>query len=143
LGPMTETEVVQFIESLGALPGLGNAAELSKAEAIRVADACDRLPLAIRWSLSRARTASEALAVADNITKSRKTGDELLEFCFRRVFESMPTEEKGIVEVLSLFQRPLPTEALVVGTGHTHYRVLDAIEQLTKDALVQRLFDPE
>src|SRR5207248_508287 len=106
LGPMTETEVVQFIESLGALPGLGNAAELSKAEAIRVADACDRLPLAIRWSLSRARTASEALAVADNITKSRKTGDEPLEFCCRPGFARMPTEEQGILEARPPLQPP-------------------------------------
>jgi tetratricopeptide (TPR) repeat protein len=50
-----------------------------------------------------------------------------------------------VVQVLSLFSTPLPTESLLIGAGPggavTDPKVSDAIEQLVDDALVQRVFD--
>lgn len=44
---------------------------------------------------------------------------------------------------MSLFQRPVPAEAILVGAGLPHFKLLDATEVLVADALVQRLFDPD
>ena len=52
--------------------------------------------------------------------------------------------EKRVLEVLSLFQRPLSIEAILVGAGFVRQpRVTDAIEQLVEDALITRFFDPD
>jgi tetratricopeptide (TPR) repeat protein len=143
LGPLSDREVVDFIAAAAEQPGMAYAHELSEAEAVRIGDACDKIALAIRWTLSRSNSASEALATAESITQSGRRGEELLEFTFRRVFDSMTAAEKAILQVLSLFEAPLPTEALVVGAGRgsSHQKLLDAIERLREDALVSRLFD--
>jgi hypothetical protein len=86
LGAMTDDEAVTYIGSLARNPGLSYANSLTPAERMRIGQACDGLPLAIRWSLTRAKSASEALANAESIPATTKKGEELLEFCFRRVF---------------------------------------------------------
>jgi tetratricopeptide (TPR) repeat protein len=143
LGPLTEDEVSHYISSLARQPGFTYASDLSGPERSRIGGACDRIPLAIKWALARSKTATEALAVAESITKSGRRGEELLEFCFRRIFDSMPGTEKAILQVLSLFQRPLTTEAIIVGANLPPHKLLDAAEQLVEEALVQRLFDPD
>lgn len=143
LGPLTEPEVVKFIGALSKQAGFSYVTDLAPSEAVRVGNACDRIPLAIKWALARSKSAAEALSNADGITKSGRRGEELLEFCFRRIFDAMPATERAIVEVLSLFQRPLLTEALLVGANLPNYKLLDAVEQLVEDALVQRLFDAD
>jgi tetratricopeptide (TPR) repeat protein len=143
LGPLTEGEVDKFIVSLTSQPTFAHVAGLSGSERMRIGAACDGLPLAIRWALARSKSASEALATAESITASTRRGEELLEFCFRRVFDATPGAEKAVLEVLSLFQRPIPTEAVLVGANVPHFKVLNATEGLVADALVQRLFDPD
>jgi len=142
VGPFTDKEIVKYIKTLSKIRDLGYIRNLSDKECIQIGEACDKIPLAVRWALSRSRSAKEALLIAGNITKSRKHSDELLEFCFRRVFETMQTEEKAILQVLSLFQRPLPIEAIVVGSNMSLVKFQDVIELLVNDALIQRLFDP-
>lgn len=147
VGPLTEQELREFVGSLASAPGFGYVADLKASEIDRVGAACDRIPLAVRWALARASTAPEALFVADQITKSGRRGEELLEFAFRRVFDGMNAEEKRVLETLALFQAPLAPEALLVGsfTGSAAVadpRILDSIERLVDDALVQRVFDP-
>lgn len=150
VGPLTQPEVGAFIKSLQTIPGFGYVADLTPVEIERIGDACDRIPLAIRWSLARASSAAEALHTADSITKSGRRGEELLEFSFRRVFEGLEINERKILETLSLFQAPLSLEAILVGsnTGAPGQgfaldpKLLDSIEQLVDDALIQRVFDP-
>lgn len=143
LGPLTDDEGVLFIRSLAKLPGFTYVSEFSTAEASRIAEACDGIPLAIRWALARSKSASEALLMSEGITKTGRRGEELLEFCFRRVFESMPGPEKAVLHVLSLFQRPMPTEVILKGANLPHFRLIDATDELLADALIQRLFDPD
>lgn len=143
LGPLTGDEGIQFIKSLSKVSGFTYASELSSAEASRIAQACDGIPLAIRWALARAKSASEVLIVAEGITGSGRHGEELLEFCFRRVFDKMPGPEKAVLYVLSLFQRPMPQEVILKGANLPHFRLVDATDDLLADALIQRLFDPE
>src|SRR6266545_5889126 len=55
----------------------------------------------------------------------------------------MSKPEKSVLHVLSLFQRPILTEAVMAGTGLENYVLRGALEDLIDDALVQRLFDNE
>ena len=54
----------------------------------------------------------------------------------------MPGPEKAILNVLSVFQRPLPVEAILVGTALASYKLQDTLETLINDSLVQSIFDP-
>lgn len=146
VGPLTDTEVINFVRSLASTPGYGYVADLKPSEIDRIGAACDRIPLAIRWALARSRSAAEALFNADGITKSGRRGEELLEFSFRRVFDGLSPEERRVLETLALFQAPLPTETVLVGASMAKGFVadptlLDAISDLVDDALVQRVFD--
>lgn len=143
VGPLNEVEVDAFILSLARLPGLGYITELTRTERQRIGAACHGLPLAIRWTLGRSASAAETLSRADAIKAAGRSDDELLEFSFRRVFESMTVSERAVVEAISLFERPLPAEAVIVGTGLPSVRVGDALDDLVADAIVQRLFDSD
>jgi len=143
LGPMTEAEVTLFIDQLASRPGLAYLKELSGPEKIRISRACDGLPLAIKWTLARSKSAAEALSMADSITATQKKGEELLEFCFRRVFDDMSGLEKSILEVLSLFQRPLPAEAIIVATAASAQKVTDSLDDLFTDSMVSSIFEEE
>jgi tetratricopeptide (TPR) repeat protein len=143
LGALTDNEVVAYIGALGSNSGLKYATELSQTERIRIGNACDGLPLAIRWSLLRSKSAAEALVNAEAITATNKKGEELLEFCFRRVFDAMIGPEQGVLQVLALFQRPIPAEAIIVGSGLPAQKVTDAVDDLFADSMIQRLFDAD
>jgi tetratricopeptide (TPR) repeat protein len=132
-----------FIKSLGHLPGLGFLHDLPDAECEIIRNACDGLPLAIRWAVARAKNPSEAIKIAGAITNSGKMGEELLEFSFRRVFDSLSKDERALLQVLSLFQQPQPSEVLYVGSGISQLKMQDTLSALIKDALVQRYFDEE
>lgn len=140
---LKEAEGRAFIKSLGHLPGLGFLLDLPDAECETIRKACDGLPLAIRWAVARAKNASEAIKIAAAITSSGKLGEELLEFSFRRVFDSLSKDEKALLQVLSLFQQPQPSEVLYVGSGISQLKMQDTLSALIKDALVQRYFDEE
>jgi tetratricopeptide (TPR) repeat protein len=144
LSAFNSKEVIDYIGSLAqSIRQFTYATELSDAERTRLGSACDGLPLAIRWVLSRCFTAAEALAMGEALTLSRKHGEELLEFCFRRVFEAMPQIEQGVLQVLCLFQQAVPAEALFVGAGVPDFKLMDATEDLIADGLIQRLFDSD
>jgi hypothetical protein len=143
LGPLSKDETVEFVKTFESQSGFAYVADLSPPECVRIGNACDGVPLAIRWALARSTSASEALVVAESITNSGRRGEELLEFCFRRVFDAMSGPEKAVIQVLSLFQRAVPTEAILIGAGLAHYKLLDATEALLADALIQRLFDSD
>jgi tetratricopeptide (TPR) repeat protein len=116
---------------------------LAESERERIGVSCDGLPLAIRWTLSRCSSAAEALALADKITSSNRHGEELLEFCFRRIFDAMSGSERAVLQVLALFQRPVTAEVLLVGSGVPQFKLVDTTEDLIADSVAQRLFDSE
>ena len=142
IGPFKEDEVVEYIRILSDESGLGYLKDLSNPEAIKLGYSCDNIPLAIKWTLCKSRSAAEAISKADIFAQTGKHGEELLEFTFRGIFSSMPGPEKAILNVLSVFQRPLPVEAILVGTGLASYKLQDTLETLINDSLVQSIFDP-
>jgi tetratricopeptide (TPR) repeat protein len=143
VGSLTEQEALALINSYQNNYGLTYIKDLNETERLNIAKSCDYLPLAIRWTLGRSKSAIEALSNAEVIIASNTKGEELLEFCFRRVFDSLDGTERSVLEVLSIFQRPLPTEAIVIGAASTPQRVTDSIDDLLADSMIQRVFDPE
>lgn len=141
LSELTTSEGKEFIHSLNDRPGSGYLADLAADVCETIRSACDGLPLAIRWAVARSGSASEAVKNAIGITKPGRTGEELLEFSFRRVFDSLDKEERSLLQVLSLFTHPQPSEVLYVGSGISELKMQDTLSLLMKDALVQRYFD--
>lgn len=143
IGPLTEGEAITFIDSLGASQShLKYVLKLSKSQKVEIAMACDRIPLAIRWLLSRSKSPNETAALVLDLQTSGKQSDELLEFCFRRVFDALNHAQQTVLEVLSLFQSPLTREAVSVACGSIS-GIQDAIDSMVEDALVHRAFDSD
>ncbi len=143
VGQFDEKETCAFIRSLAKIPRLEFASEMVDADLVKIGKACDFIPLAIRWLLSRAQSTQRAISEAEAFNLTGKRGEELLEFSFRRVFESMTQEERLVVEVLSLFQQPQPTEVVLIGSKLNIPEVQDALGSLMDDAIVQRVFDQD
>lgn len=143
IGGLNEEEVVAFVRGLSELPGFKAAADFTPDQVSEINRHCDGLPLAIRWVLSRTTSPSEALRVARDIRSSSSTGEQLLEFSFRRIFDSLSGSEQDTMRVLSLFQQPLPTETVIAGTRLPVLDVDCALGTLIADGLVTRLFDPK
>ncbi|MEQ1947453.1 MAG: tetratricopeptide repeat protein [Bryobacteraceae bacterium] len=143
LAGLSADEVDVFIRSLSKENNLLYTEKLTIAERQKIGDACDRIPLAIRWTLSRSRSATEAISNADGLTGSQKRGEEMLEFSFRRVFDGMTDTEKAVLYLLALFHQPQANEAILVGTQCSQGDVEIALEALLEDALIQREFDPD
>lgn len=141
LGPLSLRESDSFIRTLSVEPGLSYVHGFSSTDRERVTNACDGIPLPIRWVLARSSDVRGALTLADDLSTVGKRGEELLEFSFRRVFDSMDEAEQKALMVLSLFQRPIPLEAILVGSGLRQSSVSDAIDELVRDAIVGRTFD--
>jgi tetratricopeptide (TPR) repeat protein len=125
-------------------PGLGYVGDLARPEVERITQACDGLPLAMRWILLRAGSAAEAIRRAESLRDFHsRDHSELLEFSFRRVFESMTEIERAVMRTLAIFQEPSASEVVLAGAGHEGFAVVDALDDLVTDALVQRLFDSD
>lgn len=139
--PMSESEAVELVRSLERLPAYGHIRGLSDSEIQQISVAWDGIPLAIKWSLSKSKSPAEALLEARGAQEQGLVDDELLEFSFRRVFDSLTAEETAVLHTLGAIQQPLPIEAVVVGSGLAESKVLDVNECLEQDAIVLRIFD--
>ena len=143
LGPMNDKETCAFGRSLQPLMSCAYVSEMRDDQLAKIGNACDHIPLAIRWVLSKSKSPGEALREADAIVAGGKQGEELLEFSFRRVFEEMNSSERTLLEVLSLFTQAQPSEVLLVGSGLKLPELQDALSVLIDDAIIQKGFDPD
>ena len=143
VGPMNLDEVKRFIASMLQERPFQHFGTLRPSEIERIATACEMVPLAIRWTLSNCSSTSEAIASAERARALGRHGDELLEFCFRRVFDSLSSTERAVMEILATLQNPLPIKAVIAGSGLSQDEMMDAVDGLTEDALVQRFFDSD
>lgn len=143
LDPMNDKETCAFVRSLQQLATCGYISDMKDDQLAKIGRACDHIPLAMRWILSKAKSANQAMREADAIAADGKQGEELLEFSFRRVFEEMNESERAVLEVLSLFTRPQASEFLLVGSGLKLSVLQDALSVLIDDAIIQKRFDPE
>ena len=137
---LSDKEMVSFARAFEAQPGMAYVARMKEASCVKIGNACDGLPLAISWILKRSTSEVEAVSQAEALLSTGAKRDELLEFCFRRIFESMPQRQKDVLRVLSLYAQPLALEPIIAGcNGNTH--AIDDIDELFEDNLVQRAYD--
>ena len=143
VGPMSSSEVNKFILSLLKEDQFQHLGTLKPSEIERIGQSCEMVPLAIRWILSGSSSPTEAISTAESARGLGRHGDELLEFCFRRVFDSLSRPEKSVMEILATLQSPIPVEAIVAGSGASQIETMDAVDDLSEDALIQRYFDQD
>lgn len=143
LDPMNDKETCAFGRSLQQLVACRYISDMKDEQIARLGKACDHIPLAMRWILSKAKSANQAMREAETIVAGGKQGEELLEFSFRRVFEEMDESERTVLEVLSLFSQAQPSEFLLVGSGLKLSVLQDVLSVLIDDAIIQKRFDPD
>ncbi len=141
IGPFDEDEAVAFLEETSRAVGKDYIAEMTPAEIKILANGCDRIPLVIEWLVGRAKNAERVLAVAQSLAKEGRHGEELLEFSFRRIYEEMSQEQHAVLGVLAITNRPLPIEAVAVGSNLPIHQAADVIEELKDYSLVERVYD--
>lgn len=140
---LSDSELVAYVRLLQSESSFSHASGLNDQQAVAFGRAWDGIPLAIRWALARTKSVPELLQQSAIPVGQRLHGDQLLEFSFRRVFERLTNAERAVLEALSILEQPIPTEALVAGTGVQDDRALDAVEELVDDGLVHRVFDAD
>lgn len=143
VGPLADNEIVNFIKLLSTERPYSHVGGIRDAEALSIGKAWDGIPLALRWSIARTRSVPELMRQAEATAQQKLHGEQLLEFSFRRVFETLTVAERSVLESLSVLEQPIPTEAVVAASGSPDSQVLDALDELVDDAMVQRVFDPD
>lgn len=141
--PLTDSEVVAYVELLAHESALSHLGGMRPAEALKFGRAWDGIPLALRWAAARTKSVPELLSQAEVPISQRMYGDQLLEFSFRRIFDRLSPAEKAVLEALSIIDLPLPAEALVAASGQTGVVALDAAAEMLDDGIVHRVFDSD
>lgn len=135
---LEDDEIVRYITSLANV--CDACAVLSRPEKLMIGEACNRIPLAIKWLVSRCKTSQELLSFSSSMESNPTTNSELLEFVFRRIFDKMTPTEKRIVQVLSIAS-DIPDEALIQGCYDIIEDVHSSLELLVRDTIVIKKFD--
>ena len=141
--PMKSEEVFQYLKSLSNRTELRYLNKVSKEDAENISSNCDGIPLAVAWSAQRCSQIHELLSYTNNIKGSGKHGEELVEFSYRRIFDDMSASEKMILDVLCIFNKPIPEDVIIVGSDWNKSEIQDSIEDLVRDTLIQRFFDSD
>jgi tetratricopeptide (TPR) repeat protein len=141
--PMNPEEVLCYLRSLSNSIGLEYLEEIQRKDADMIAGNCDGIPLAVSWAAQRCKQVPELLAYTNSLKESGKHGEELLEFSYRRIFDNMNDAEKAILNVLSIFNKPISEEVILAGNKKHRSDINDYIEELVEDSLIQRFFDSD
>jgi len=139
IGTMSQKEISEYLHSLfSSYPYLK---EMVEADAVTIGTCTDGIPLAIKWIVASSSGKAEALAKAHDLNESGYRGNELLEFSFRRIFDSVSLIEKKIIRVLALFESPIGIEPIYVSLDNTSPEIFDSLEELFNDSIVYRYYD--
>ena len=141
VGPLDDHELHRFVEAMTTEPAYVYLSGLSAGERLTFGTACNRIPLAMRWIAARCKTPREALRSAEDINRRSTTSEQLLEFSFRRIFERLSAEEKIILQVLSIYERPQPLEAIHIASDIAYSDTGDILSSLQSSSLVEMAYD--
>ncbi len=139
---MSSKEVEKYINSLSEEEGTLYLSKLNKDDISKIAKNIDGIPLAIKWCARRSSSSLEFISITEDIKNSGRSGEELLEFSYRRIFDTMTNTEKNILYSLACFNRALESEAIYIACK-PYSDAEDKLEDLIEDALVARNFNPE
>lgn len=142
IGPFRENEALQFLESLALQKNRPFIIEsMSKSERIKIVNACDRVPIVIEWFVGKCRDTAQASDFAETLLHQNSHAEQLLEFCFRNVYAQMKSSLRSCLKVIALFNRPLPVEAIAVGSRLPIDNIMDSLEELKEFGLVESRYD--
>jgi len=136
-------EVVQFVDALSSEEIYSYFSEMQDSDRLIFGNNCNRIPLVMKWIGARAKHFKEVLKLSSDINRHNATNDQLLEFSFRRVFETLSEKEKHILQVLSVFQTPFTTEATHIASDIPYQEVGDVLLELQSYSLIERNYDDE
>lgn len=144
IGSLTNEEIVRYITSLSALSKFSYCNSLSDLEKEKIGNVFNGIPLAIKWIISSCKNSEELLTKAASMESGGIQNEELLEFCFRRVFDEMSSIEKGVMRILAVIS-DLPIEAIVqaYGSNSKSAEIIDALETLVSDTIIIRYYDAD
>lgn len=144
IGSLTSEEIVRYITSLSALPKFSYCNSLSDPEKEKIGNIFNGIPLAIKWIISSCKNSEELLTKAASMERGGIQNEELLEFCFRRVFDEMSSIEKGVMRILAVIS-DLPIEAIVqaYGSNSKSAEIIDTLEALVSDTIIIRYYDAD
>ena len=144
IGPLTSEEIVRYITSLSTLPKFSYCNSLSDPEKEKIGNIFNGIPLAIKWIISSCKNSEELLTKATPMEHGGIQNEELLEFCFRRVFDEMSPIEKGVMRILAVIS-DLPIEAIVqaYGSNSKSAEIIDTLEALVSDTIIIRYYDAD
>lgn len=136
VGAMTEREARQFLEYCCQSKPPEFIEQISATEGELILKACGYAPLLIEWFVANAKAPDIAVQRANEMCASGKVGEELIEFCFRRLHGELAPEARRALRVISLLLTPMPIEAIAAGAELTLAQANDACQDLIDAALV-------
>lgn len=143
VGVFEMREAVRFVENQAERRGKDFMLDLPANRKRELAEACSFLPLVIEWFVGRVRNGGEVNTLEEALRGSGRTGEELLEFCFRRVHDYLSPGARRVLKVLSIFEKPEPIEPIAGGAQLSLQAADDALEELRECALVDSAHEPK
>ena len=135
-------EAVKFLDLQAERRGKAFLLDLPSDRKKALAQASSLLPLVIEWFVGQVKDLNETATFESALTGSTKTGEELLEFCFRRINDQLSPPAKRVLRVMSIFEKPEPLEPIASGAQLPSQFADDALEELRECALVEATHDP-
>lgn len=142
VGVFAPSEALRFLEIQAERRGRDFILNLLSSGKEAIVQACSFLPLVIEWFVGQADTADKANALSQALLGSARTGEELLEFCFRRIHNQISPTAKRCLKVLSIFDKPESIEPVAAGAQLPQTIADDALDELRGCALVEVVHDP-
>lgn len=143
VGPLEDYEVHDFLDALVIEPQFEYLDGFTDSDRIAYAQACNRIPLPMRWIAARCKNTRQALSQARDININSTTSEELLEFSFRRIFDQLSEDERHILKTMSVYRRPLAAEAIHIASDIPYRKLVDLLTGLSELSLVEVLYDEE
>jgi len=143
VGPMTDEEADQFFEYCCQRRDPLFLEKISPTERLIIFKACGYAPLIIEWLVANSKTPIDAIEQAHTLGESGKFGDELIEFCFRRIDAQLSASGRRILRVISLFLSPLQIEAIAAGAQLSLSDADDACEELISAGLIHKQYSQQ
>jgi tetratricopeptide (TPR) repeat protein len=141
VGVFQQNEAIQFLRIQSERRGKDFLLDLPSNRKGAIVAACSFLPLVIEWFVGQVKSIDDSLRFESALSGSTKTGEELLEFCFRRIHDSLSPSAKRILKVMSIFDKPEGLEPIASGAQLPLQAADDALEELRDCALIEYLHD--
>jgi len=141
VGPLEGEETFQFVKSLYVDPKLAYLTDFNERQVYEFGGSCNGIPLAMRWIAAKSQSANEALQLAKQINSQSRTNEELLEFSFRRIFDSLTEIQRKVMKILSIYSRPMPLEEILICADESYQTIGDTLAEIENSALIEMAFD--